>query len=221
MVENMNKLTGKRIILAIDFLDLQDALHIIDDCLKYLSAIKIGNLFLYQNTYASIDIIKKQFDIPVICDFKLMDIPIIAKAVIRLGVENGMDGAMIWGLSGKQTIKECIKYYKDTMIIVVTEFTHTSEIIDHKISNRLCLMAKELGAYGIQAPATKANRIKELKEIVKNDMIIISCGVGVQGAQYGSAIKYGADFEIIGRAICDSHKPALEAEKAYKAVINR
>ena len=50
------------------------------------------------------------------------------------------------------------------------------------------------------------------------DRLIISCGVGYQGTPYGSAVKAGADFEIIGRAIYNSENPLNEAKKAYEAI---
>ena len=42
-----------------------------------------------------------------------MDIPDIATEIIRLGADNCMDGAMIWGLAGEETIHRCIyeKHY--------------------------------------------------------------------------------------------------------------
>jgi orotidine-5'-phosphate decarboxylase len=211
------KLHGKGMIFAPDFIGLDDCLKILEKSHDFFSGIKIGNITLYKYGIKALKQIKKNFDIPIICDFKLMDIPDVALEILKLGEENGMDGAMIWGLAGKQIISECISSFSDKMIFVLTEFTH-SRIIDENTSNQLASIALELGAYGIQAPGTRPHRISELRKIVGEKLKIISCGVGYQGVPYGTAIKYGADFEIIGRSISKAHNPALEAEKAFQSI---
>jgi len=47
-------------------------------------------------------------------------------------------------------------------------------------------------------------------------MLIISPGVGAQGAPFGSAIRAGADYEIVGRAIYASQDPAAAAHAAVE-----
>lgn len=213
-------LSGKGLIFSPDFIDFQQASKIISKCQEYFSAIKIGNLTMYREGIEVIRDIKDRFNLPIICDFKLMDIPDIAEAIMTAGVENGMDGAMIWGLAGEETIYRCVSSFPDVMIFVLTGYTHSSETINTSISKDLAQMAVELGAYGIQAPATRPNHISELREIIGNDLKIISCGVGYQGAPYGSGVRHGADFEIVGRKIYRSSDPTGESKKALDAVLS-
>lgn len=213
-----HKLEGKGIIFSPDLIEMDECLRIIDKCYKFFAAVKIGNVTLYKYSIKTLQQIKRHFDIPVICDFKLMDIPDIAVEIFGLGAANGMDGAMIWGLAGKETIYRCISSFPDLMIFVLTEYTHTSDIINKRTSDHLASIAVELGAHGIQAPATRPSRISELRKIVGEKLKIISCGVGYQGASYGTAVKFGADFEIIGRAIYQAPNPILEVEKAFTEI---
>ena len=213
------KLEGKGIIFSPDLVELDECLKILDKCCKFFSAVKIGNITLYKYGIKALQQIKSHFDIPVICDFKLMDIPDIAVEIVGLGAANGMDGAMIWGLAGDETISRCISSFPDLMIFVLTEYTHTPDVINEKTSDNLASMAAQLGAYGIQAPATRPYRISKLRKIVGEKLKIISCGVGYQGTPYGTAVKFGADFEIIGRAIYQAPNSILESERALTEII--
>jgi len=213
------KLEGKGIIFSPDFIDLISCQKIIRECIQFFSAIKIGNIYLYKYGIEVVKKIKEEFKIPVpvICDFKLMDIPDVAEEIMRIGVDNGVDGAMIWGLAGEETIARCIYSFQDMMVFLLTEYTH-ADVISEEIGNATAEMAIEHGAYGIQAPATRPERIAHLRRRIGKEMKIISCGVGYQKTPYGMAVKNGADFEIIGRSIYKSQNPVAEAEKAYLAI---
>lgn len=213
-----SKLIGKGIIFSPDFIDLDACLKILRECIKYFAAIKVGNIYLYKYGIDIIRQIKQEYGLPVICDFKLMDIPDVAEEILRIGVVNGIDGAMIWGLAGEETITRCIFSFPTTMIFLLTEYTHTTKAISAQLGNDVARMAIEYNAYGIQAPATRPERIVELRKIIGNDLKIISCGIGHQGTPYGVAVRNGADFEIIGRSIYKSQNPSAEAEKAFAAI---
>lgn len=212
------KLRDKGLIFSPDFLDIEDFLEIIHKCRRIFSAIKVGNITLYRYGAQIISRIKHECSLPVICDFKLMDIPDIAERIMQIGLDNGMDGAMVWGMAGEETIYRCVKGSPEIMVFIVTEYTHSDEAIDVMTSDQAARIALDAGACGIQAPATRPIRIAQLRKIVGDDLKIISCGIGHQGASYGQAIRYGADFEIIGRSIYKAPDPVLEAEKAYYAI---
>lgn len=159
-------LKEKGIIFSPDFINIEKIFNITEKCHEYFSAIKIGNLTIYKEGINVIRKFKDRFDLPIICDFKLMDIPDIAERIIAIGVENGMDGAMIWGLAGEETLCSCIYSFPDIMLFVLTEYTHSSETINPRISNEMAQLAVEIGAYGIQAPGTRPHRITELRGIV-------------------------------------------------------
>ncbi|MEJ2780915.1 orotidine 5'-phosphate decarboxylase [Stygiolobus sp. CP850M] len=67
-------------------------------------------------------------------------------------------------------------------------------------------IAKHVNPKGFVVGATKPEMIK----VVRNDFpekLIISPGVGVQGALFGDALCNGADYEIVGRSIYSSTDP--------------
>jgi orotidine-5'-phosphate decarboxylase len=67
------------------------------------------------------------------------------------------------------------------------------------------------------APATRPERIVALRKIIDN-LEIISPGVGAQGGKASDAIRAGADYIIVGRAIYESTDPATAARKLVDEV---
>jgi orotidine-5'-phosphate decarboxylase len=75
-------------------------------------------------------------------------------------------------------------------------------------------IGKELRCYGIQAPGNRPERIKKLREVVGNDLVIFACGCGAEGGNiFDEAIKSGADFVIAGRTIYASENPLKKAQE--------
>lgn len=189
-----------------DFTEERQALNLVRDSWEDLDAIKVG-LPLVLN--CGLDIVKKLksiADIPIIADFKIMDYSLIAVKSVETAIDAGYDAVVVCGACGPTVISRCVKAAKDKKVFVFVEFTHRDGLLDTNIANRSARLAKELGAYGIFAPGTKPERIKELRNIV-GDLVIACCGIGAQGPEPGSAIKAGADFEIIGRTIYAAENP--------------
>ena len=65
---------------------------------------------------------------------------------------------------------------------------------------------------GVIAPATRLDDLKRIRELIGEERLILAPGIGAQGAQPGSAIKEGANFEIIGRAIYNAETPSKAAK---------
>ena len=103
--------------------------------------------------------------------------------------------------------------------VLAGEMTLTSEMshpdaLDfmQQAAKALAQMAVESGAAGVVAPATRPERLKEIRNII-GDLTIISPGVGVQGGSASDAIRAGADYVIVGRSIYGSEHPEVEAKK--------
>jgi orotidine-5'-phosphate decarboxylase len=72
-------------------------------------------------------------------------------------------------------------------------------------------MAADEKASGVVAPATRPERVREIRKIIGNDLTIISPGVGAQGGSASDAIRAGADWVIVGRSIYQAKEPARAA----------
>jgi orotidine-5'-phosphate decarboxylase len=59
--------------------------------------------------------------------------------------------------------------------------------------------------------ATYPEKIEEIREILGDEIPIISPGVGAQGGSAREAIDAGASFVIVARSIVDAADPAAAA----------
>ncbi len=215
---NIKQNTG--VILALDITEEKPAINLIKEIWNDLDAIKVGLPLVLNCGLDIVNKLKSIADIPVIADFKIMDYSLIAVKNVKTAIDAGYDAVVVCGACGPTVISRCVKAANDKKVFIFVEFTHRDGLLNSNIANRSARLAKELGAYGIFAPGTKPNRVRELRRIVGNDFIIVCCGIGAQGPKPGSAIKAGADFEIIGRAIYEAENPK-DAIIGIKEMIKR
>jgi len=219
-MKNFKKLVKKTgIILALDVLEKISAFKLLSKIYADIDCVKIGYPLVLNSGLEIVDEIKTKYDVPILADFKVSDIPHISRTIVRIAFDAGCDGVLVHGFIGPDAIKACIDEDKNRMIFVITELTSPGgKIFYQQISEDVAVMAKQLGAYGIQAPGTRPDRIRKLRELVKDRMVIISCGIGAQGPKPGTAIRAGSDFEIIGRAIYASSDPIKSVKNIKKAL---
>jgi orotidine-5'-phosphate decarboxylase len=90
----------------------------------------------------------------------------------------------------------------------------SAEFIDRHVEE-FSELARKVGAWGIIAPATRPNVLKRIRAFVGNNIKILAPGIGTQGAEPGTAICNGADYEIVGRAITHTENVL---ENAFKII---
>ena len=195
---NTNK---SRIILALDVEERGKAIEIVSKVKDDIGAIKVNYPLVLS---CGISIVKELSQMkPVICDFKVADVPHTNSIIARKVRENGASAIIVHGFMGKESIEVC----KPLKTIVVAEMTNEgSREFFENYSRQIIELAKETGSLGLVAPATKPERIKKIKTWA-NDLLIFSPGIGAQGGKAGAAIKNGADYIIVGRSIYQSNDP--------------
>ena len=201
------------LIVALDVTDEKEAISISKAVAEHVDAIKIGYPLVLG---AGLGIITKISEFAhVIADFKVADIPNTDKLICEQTFEAGAEAVIVHGFTGKDSLTECVKtgreHGKD--IYVVTEMSHPGALdFMQTAAGKLARMAVDSGATGVVAPATRPERLREIRNIV-GDLTIISPGVGAQGGSAADAIKAGADYVIVGRSIYGSKNPEVEAGK--------
>ncbi len=199
---------NNRIILALDVEDSKRVLQICEEVAEYIDAVKVGYPLVLNTSLSTIKKLKN-FNKPIIADFKVADIPEISKKICEIATKNGADYVIVHGFVGEDVVKACSEAAK---IFVVAEMSHPgARDFMSSEAEKIAKIAKKY-AYGIVAPATRLERIKQLRKIAGN-IVIISPGIKAQGAAVGDAIKAGADFEIIGRGIYASQDPKKAAQE--------
>ncbi len=103
-------------------------------------------------------------------------------------------------------------------MFVVAEMSHPGAArFNASIADEIARLAVKMGAAGIIAPATRPERVRALRQIV-GDRLILSPGVGAQGGSAGEVIAAGADFAIVGRAIYGDEDPGAAAERLGREI---
>ena len=219
----------KGIILALDVEDINRAAEIAYDVKDYIEMVKISYPIIIRNGPEVIKRIKEASQLPLLACFKIADIPEISRRIMKETIHQGADGVTIHGFVGRKSIEECVKLANEFGVetYVVTEMSHDDAdyFLNRKlltqISEKIAIVAKELGVTGIVAPATKPQRVKRFRAIVGPNMIIISPGIGAQGGKVGDAVLAGADYEIIGRNIYTASNPKKKARELYLTLQER
>jgi orotidine-5'-phosphate decarboxylase len=208
----MNKNT--RLILALDVTDRDSALRIARDVSEYVDAIKIGYpLVLATGLGIAKDL--SQYA-PIIADFKVADIPNTDRLICEQVFKAGADAVIVHGFTGRDSLDACVSTARESGkdVYVVTEMSHPGGAeYFQPIAGSIAKMAVEAGASGVVAPATRPERVSDIRKIIGTGLSIISPGVGAQGGSAADVIRAGADWVIVGRSIYQSDSPKDSAAK--------
>ena len=199
----------RRVILALDVTSRREAMRVVEAVREHVDAIKINWPLILA---AGPDIISEMAKVkPVICDLKIADIPNTNRLIVEQAVSRGASAVICQGFVGEDSVKACVDAAKG-QVFVVTEMSHPGgKQFTAPVADRLAALAKSAGARGIVAPATRPERIAELRRII-GGLEIISPGVGAQGGKASDAIRAGADYIIVGRAIYEAPDPGAAAK---------
>jgi len=203
------------LILALDVVEEKRALKIVGEVKELVDAIKVNWPIILGAGPAIITKLSK--DVDVLCDFKIADIPNTNRLIVQEAFRRGASGVIVHGFPGEDSVKACVDAAKGD-VFVVTEMSHPgAERFNAPIAEEIARMAVKVGATGIIAPATRPERIRRMREIV-GSLRIATPGVGAQGGSAADAIRAGADYVIVGRAIYEAKEPRKAAEKAINQI---
>jgi orotidine-5'-phosphate decarboxylase len=206
----MKRDTG--LILALDETDVDKALKVADAVSEYVDAIKINWPLVLS---AGPDIITElSGSADVICDFKVADIPNTVKLIVEGAVSKGASAVIVHAFTGEDSLRAAVDAAGDKAdIYAVTEMSHPGGkqfTAPHALE--LAELGVDCGVAGFIAPATRPERIAEIRKVIGKRKII-SPGVGAQGGSASSAISAGADYVIVGRSIYGSEDPGAAAKR--------
>ena len=202
-----------QLILALDVTSRERALALAMQLKDYFDAIKIGYPLILT---AGLEIVREiSATVPVIADLKVADIPNTNRLICDAVLGAGAGGIIAQAFPGKDSLQACVKsaaaYEAD--LFVVTEMSHPgAELFMAPLAEKMARLAVEVGAAGVVAPATRPERIKQIRAII-GERIIISPGVGAQGGSAGAALEAGANYLIVGRSVYEAEDPEGYAKK--------
>ncbi len=203
------------LILALDVGSEKEAINICDKINDYIDTIKIGYPLALAEGLEIIKKLKDKYNFQVICDFKVADIDETNKKICTETFKAGADAIICHGFTGQDSVAACLetaqKYNKE--LFLLTEMSHPgAEKFLQQAADEIAKMGVEMGITNYVAPATRLNRLQDIRDIVGNDAYIISPGVGKQGGDAKKTLKI-SNAIIVGRSIYETDNPKLACEK--------
>jgi orotidine-5'-phosphate decarboxylase len=200
-----------RLVLALDETNPARALRVAELVGGQVDAIKVNWPLVLSAGPAIITELSSKA--PVLCDFKVADIPNTNYLITEQAVRLGASGIICQGFAGSDSVRAVVEAAGKADVFVVTEMSHPGgREFTAPVADRLAKLALDSGATGVIAPATRPERIAAIRAIVGR-LLILSPGVGAQGGDAAQAIKAGADLVIVGRAIYNDPDPSRAAER--------
>ena len=197
-----------RIVLALDDLTGDRAVEVARGLAHGLDAVKVGYPLVLTE---GLDVVSRISEVaPVICDFKVADIPAVSAMIVTRAVNAGASGVIVHGFVGHDSVREAAAAAGDADVFVVTEMSLPGALDYLQVrAEDMAAMARDAGATGIIAPATRPDRVTALREIIGPDMLILSPGVGTQGGSAGATVRAGASAVIVGRSLYRAEDPLV------------
>jgi orotidine-5'-phosphate decarboxylase len=209
-------LSSTRLILALDETDPDRAIVVAEKVKEQVDAIKINWPLVLAGGPEMITKLSEMA--PVICDFKVADIPNTNMLIAREAFRRGASGIIVQGFVGHDSARAVVDAAQGKDVFIVTEMSHPGgKEFTAPNADQLARLAMEVGASGVIAPATRPERIAHVRSIVGR-LLILSPGVGAQGGSASDAIRHGADYVIVGRSIYEDPDPEAAAGRIVKEV---
>jgi len=201
--------TDSRLVLALDETNGEKALKVAESVSDVVDAIKINWPLVLSEGPQMITKLSEYSE--VICDFKVADIPNTVKLIVENAVSRGASAVIVHAFTGDDSMKAAVEAAGDAEIYAVTEMSHPgAKLFTAQHAEEMARLGVECGAKGFIAPATRPDRIAAIRSVV-GDLKILSPGVGAQGGKASDAIKAGATYAIVGRAIYGAEDPRAAA----------
>ncbi|MEE1128656.1 MAG: orotidine-5'-phosphate decarboxylase [Methanobrevibacter sp.] len=208
------------LILALDVMNENEAIEICDSVKEYIDTIKIGYPLALAEGLEIINKLKEKFGFKVICDFKVADIDATNSKICEETFKAGADAIICHGFVGQDSVQACLnmanKHEKE--LFLLTEMSHPgAKMFLQKNADAIAEMGVDMGITNYVAPATRLDRLSDIRNIVGKDAYIISPGVGKQGGDGKKTLQY-SNAIIVGRSIYESENPKESCEKLIKSL---
>ena len=208
------------LILALDVMSESEAIDICRSVAEHIDTIKIGYPLALAEGLEIIGKIKDAFCVKVICDFKVADIDATNSKICEETFKAGADAIICHGFVGRDSVQACLdvadKYGKE--LFLLTEMSHPgAKMFLQKNADAIAEMGVDMGITNYVAPATRLDRLSDIRNIVGDDAYIISPGVGKQGGDGKKTLEF-SNAIIVGRSIYESDNPKLACEELINSI---
>lgn len=212
---------------------LKQSTRILEEVIPHICGLKINRqlvlpLGLFNGTQKILRLAQEE-GLPTIMDCKINDVGYTNRAIADYYFKAGFDAVVanpfVGWIDGLQPVFEVAKS-TDRGVILLVYMSHKGapegygQTIQnpktHNYTPQYVAFAEKAltwKADGAVVGATYPEKIEEIHSILKDNVPIFSPGVGAQGGDIEKAMKAGARYLIVGRAITLSKDPAEAAER--------
>lgn len=232
----------KRLVLALDVEKIEEAKALVDMLSPYIGTFKVGLQMFCGYGLEIINYIKEK-NSNFFMDIKLHDIPnTVEKASYNI-VKNGATFFNVHATGGVEMMKAAKKGadkaaeelgINPPLILAVTVLTSISDdILKNELDNKsttkdfVVKLAKNTHLAGLDGVVASANELTYIKEELGNNFKVLTPGIRPvwslkddqkRIATPSGAIKNGADYIVLGRAITKAENKIEAIEKVYKEI---
>jgi orotidine-5'-phosphate decarboxylase len=227
---NESKISGSKIIVALDFKDEASTMALVEKLEPSLCRLKVGKeLFVRCGPELVKKLIHKGFD--VFLDLKFHDIPNTVAAACQAAADMGVWMVNVHASGGRKmmqfaraAIDQC---EHKPLLIGVTILTSLSrqdiaEVgLDIEPAEQVLRLAKLANDSGLDGVVCSPQEVRMLKQEIGQDFCLVTPGVRPAGAAIGDqqrvmtpseALLQGSDYLVIGRPITASPNPVIALE---------
>lgn len=226
---------NERLIVALDFADIRQAMNLVDQLGTSVTFYKVGLELLMSGKYFDLINWLAKKNKKVFADLKLFDIPqTVGKAVKNLSCYDNISFLTIHAAS-KEIMISAAENKRSMKILAVTVLTSLdqSDLSDmgfsddvslEKLALKRSFFAKECGVEGVVSSVLEA---KEIRKQNGQNFLIVTPGIRLNKipgddqkrvADVKTAFFNGSDYIVIGRPINTSKNPKESAEEFQRQI---
>ena len=232
----------KRLVLALDVEEIDKAKELVEKLSPYIGTFKVGLQLFCGFGLEIINYIKEK-NADFFLDVKLHDIPnTVEKASYNI-IKNGANFFNVHATGGIEMMKAAKKGaqeasekfgYKKPLILAVTVLTSISdEILQNELENKckaedfVLKLAKNAKLAGLDGVVASAKELPIIKKELGKDFIVLTPGIRPiwsskddqkRIATPSGAIKDGADYIVLGRAITKADDVIEAIKEVYEEI---
>jgi orotidine-5'-phosphate decarboxylase len=224
-----------RLILALDFADIDLAHELADRVRQHFGYVKVGLPLVIGSGLSSVERLRRAGH-QIFLDLKYHDIPSSVQAAVRESARQCARLVTVHALGGPSMLRAAVRALSDLTIIpgeqpprllAVTILTHLTadELkaigISEDPKHAAVTLAKIAQDAGIDGVVASPQEVAAIRKACGNHFLIVCPGIRPAGSQAGDqariatpaqAIRDGADYLVIGRPIRNATDPVAAAK---------